>query len=126
MKKEIADYFAQFDGDVRQRLAKVREIFLEEVPGCDEGIKYRMPTILWNGNLIHYAAFKSHIGVYPLPTVLEALKEETASFKQGKGSIQFAHVEPLPEDLIRKIIRLRKAEREAEVASKKQATPGRG
>ncbi|MBL8965934.1 MAG: hypothetical protein JNG85_02930, partial [Spirochaetaceae bacterium] len=83
-----------------------------------EGIKYRMPTILDHGNLLHYAAFKSHIGLYPLPHALESLKEETRGYKQGKGSIQFPNDRPLPLDLIVRIAKARIAEQVEETRRK--------
>jgi uncharacterized protein YdhG (YjbR/CyaY superfamily) len=118
MKPEIEAYFSHFSPEIQSRLLRVREIFLGEVPDADEAIKYQMPTILWHGNLIHYAAFSRHIGVYPLPSVLIELKDEIGGYKTGKGSIQFSNDELLPEDLIRKIVIKRKEEKLAEIARK--------
>jgi uncharacterized protein YdhG (YjbR/CyaY superfamily) len=118
----IEAYFGQFEGETRRRLARIREIMIETVGDCDEDIKYRMPTIIYRQtNLIHYAAFAHHIGVYPLPHVLELLAADIAGYKSGKGSIQFPNDEPLPEALIRKITQTRKDERDAELASKAKA-----
>lgn len=118
MKPEIEAYFSHFPPEIQSRLHRIRDLFLAEVPDADEAIKYQMPTILWHGNLIHYAAFSRHIGVYPLPSVLVELKDEITGYKTGKGSIQFANDEPLPEDLIRKIVKKRKEEKQAEIARK--------
>ncbi|MDP3444834.1 MAG: hypothetical protein Q8T08_18400, partial [Ignavibacteria bacterium] len=68
----------------------------------------------------HYAAFKNHIGIYPLPEVLESLKEELKTFKQGKGSIQFQNNEVLPLEIIRKIVKARVEEKENELVGKKK------
>lgn len=118
MKPEIEAYFSRFPPETQARLRRVHDIFLASVPDADEAIKYQMPTLLWHGNLIHYAAFSHHIGVYPLPTVLVELKEEIAGYKTGKGSIQFPNDEPLPEDLLRKIVTKRREEKLAEIARK--------
>jgi len=119
IKDCIAEYINNFEEPVKSRLLRIREIFIEEVPNYDEDIKYQMPTIIYNGNLIHYAGFKKHIGIYPLPNVLIMIKDETKQYKTGKGSIQFQNNEPLPEELIRKIVKLRKEEKEQEITKKK-------
>jgi Uncharacterized conserved protein len=118
MNKNIESYIDGFDAETRKRLLTVREIFFSVVPDAEEDMKYRMPTIIWHGNLVHYAAFKNHIGVYPLPHALEALREEIRPYKTGKGSIQFGNDEPLPVDLIRRIIEVRKEEKERELSEK--------
>lgn len=97
---------------------RIRDIFLSEVPDATEGIKYQMPTIMWHGNLIHYAAFKNHIGIYPLPDVLVALYEKLEGYKMGKGSIQFPNDKPLPEDVIRLIVKTRLEHRKREIEGK--------
>ncbi len=120
MQKEIEAYFNQFDAEIQKRLTEIRAIMFDEVPEGDEGIRYQMPTILYHGNLIHYAGFKKHIGVYPLPQVLEKMRDEIKNYKSGKGSIQFPNDEPLPAALIRKIVRARKEEKDSELAQKKK------
>ena len=107
MNKDIAEYFNLFDDETRSRLSLIRELAFRLLPDADEGIKYRMPTIIHNGNVFHYAAFKNHIGIYPLPRVLELMKDELAGYVRGKGSIQFQNSEPLPLGLIEKIIKAR-------------------
>lgn len=118
MDSAVQAYIGRYPAEIQARLLRIREIFLSEVPDSSEDIKYQMPTIVWNGNLIHYAAFAKHIGVYPLPEVLIALKEEIKGYKAGKGSIQFSNDKPLPEDLIRLIARTRLKERMAELRAK--------
>ncbi|MCK9170111.1 MAG: DUF1801 domain-containing protein [Treponema sp.] len=107
IKREIEEYINQYDEEIAGRLLKIREKAFELLPEADEAIKYRMPTIIWNGNVFHYAAFKNHIGIYPLPHVLEELKDMLKGYKQGKGSIQFKNNEELPIDVIEKIIKAR-------------------
>lgn len=111
MVPEIEAYFSSQSDPIRQRLHAIRDLAFELVPDATEAIKYRMPTIIWHGNLLHYAAYERHIGLYPLPGVLEALKDELKEYKTGKGSIQFPHDRPLPLELIRRIILLRLEER---------------
>ncbi|HBD93740.1 MAG TPA: hypothetical protein DC057_06170 [Spirochaetia bacterium] len=119
MKVEIQHYISQFPENIQQKLLRIREILYEEVPDADEAIKYQLPTIIWHGNLIHYGAFKNHIGIYPSPNVLEQLKEEIKEYTTSKGAIQFNNVKELPEDLIRKIVIMRKIEKTEEINKSK-------
>ena len=118
----IKAYIDQFPPETQRRLLAVRQIIAEIVPEAEEAIKYQMPTFVLYGNLIHYAAFKNHIGIYPLPQVIETLKADLKRYKQGKGSIQFQNDEDLPLEMIRKIVRTRVAEKELELAAKRKAT----
>lgn len=78
-----------------------------------------MPTFALDGNLVHFAAFKNHIGFYPVPTGIEAFKEELAVYKQGKGSVQFPLDRPLPLDLIGQITQFRVNENKQKAAAKR-------
>ena len=118
MNTKIESYITSFPPETQERLLQIRSIFLKEVPDAQEDIKYQMPTLIWHGNLIHYAAFKNHIGVYPLPSVIEALKDDIRNLKTGKGSIQFSNSVPLPVELIQKIVHLRKEEKINELTKK--------
>ena len=118
MNTKIESYITSFPPETQERLLQIRSIFLKEVPDAQEDIKYQMPTLIWHGNLIHYAAFKNHIGVYPLPYVIEALKDDIRNLKTGKGSIQFSNSVPLPVELIQKIVHLRKEEKINELTKK--------
>ncbi len=66
-----------------------------------------MPTFVLNGNLVHFAAFKQHIGFYPVPTGIAAFKKELSVYEQGKGSVQFPLDQPMPYDLISRIVKFR-------------------
>lgn len=104
----LQNYLAPFSPEIKARLLLLRDIFLEVIPDAEEAIKYGMPTIMLKSkNLLHYAAFKHHIGIYPLPTVLAKLESDIEPFVHAKGSIQFQHNQPLPTDLIRKIAQTR-------------------
>lgn len=110
MNKEVKDYFDRFDGEELARLHKIRELVFSLVPDAQETIKYGIPTFIYNGNLLHYAAFKDHIGFYPIPSGIEAFKKKLAKYKHGKGSLQFPFNEELPLKLIKEIVVFRIAE----------------
>lgn len=88
-------------------LQTLRRIIKEEAPEAKETIKYRMPTFTLNGNLMHFAAFKNHIGFYPTPTPIAVFSKELSEYKKSKGVIQFPINQPLPLPLIRKIAAFR-------------------
>ncbi len=115
----IKAYIENYDVGVQKRLLLIRDIIFSLMPAAEETIKYQMPTVVYHGNLIHYAAFTNHIGIYPLPKVIEALKEELKVYKQGKGSIQFQNNEEFPIEVIKKIVKTRVEEKEIEINAKK-------
>jgi uncharacterized protein YdhG (YjbR/CyaY superfamily) len=90
----------------------------EAAPEAQEKISYQMPTFFLKGNLVHFAAFKEHIGFYPVPTGIEKFKKELSVYKQGKGSEQFPLDQPMPYDLITKIVKFRVKENLAAAAAK--------
>ena len=100
----VDSYIASFPEDVQTLLQQVRPTIRQAAPDATEAIKYAIPTFVLNGNLVHYAAFKHHIGFYPAPTGIKAFEKELSPYKQGKGSIQFPLDQPLPLDLITKIV----------------------
>ncbi len=103
----IDDYIAGFPPDVQEILQQVRRTIQEAAPEAEEAIKYQIPTFVLNGNLIHFAAFKSHIGLYPAPRAIEVFKEELAGYEGAKGTVRFPLGEPIPFDLIRRIVEFR-------------------
>ncbi len=114
----IDEYIADFPPDVQMILEKVRATIRQAAPGAEETIKYRMPTFMLHGNLVYFAAFKDHIGFYPVPTGIEKFKKELAVYKMGKGSIQFPLDQPIPYGLISKIVKFRAKENLARVKAK--------
>lgn len=104
------EYIAQFPPDVREKLQQMRAVIKEAAPDAVEKISYQMPTLYLNGNLVHFAAYARHIGFYPAPSGIEAFKEELSQFKGAKGSVQFPLDQPLPMDLISRIVRFRVTE----------------
>ena len=106
----IDEYIALFPEDIQARLQALRNAIHEAAPDAQEKISYQMPTFYLKGNLVHFAAFKNHIGFYPAPSGIEAYQEELAKYKTSKGAIQLPLDEPLPLGLVQEIVRYRVAE----------------
>ena len=105
--QDIDEYIAGFPDDIQEILQEIRLTIRQAAPEAKEAIKYRMPTLVLNGNLVHFAAFKNHIGFYPTPTGIGAFQDELSLYKGGKGSVQFPLDQPIPYDLIRRIVEFR-------------------
>ena len=118
----INEYIASFPEDIQKVLEQVRETISQAAPEAGETINYGIPTFTLNGNLVHFAAFKNHIGFYALPTGHEAFAEELSKYKQGKGSVQFPLNKPMPLELITSIVQFRIKEQQAKPAKKKKAS----
>lgn len=103
----IEAYISDFPEEVQKILQEIRSTIHKIAPEATEAIKYAIPTFVLNGNLVHFAAFKNHIGFYPAPTGIAAFEKELAIYKQGKGSVQFPINEPMPLKLIEKIVKFR-------------------
>lgn len=103
----IDEYIAGSPANVRTTLEVLRRVIREAAPGAEEAISYGMPTFKLNGNLVHFAVQKHHIGFYPAPSGIEAFQDELAAYKTSKGAIQFPLEEPVPYDLVRKIVEFR-------------------
>lgn len=112
-KNDLVDaYISQFPPAAQEILTNIRMIIFEEAPEITEKMSYQMPTY-WRGkNLFHFAAFKSHIGFYPAPSGTAPFTEELIPYKYAKGSLRFPLNEPIPYELIRKIIQYRLKETE--------------
>ena len=118
--KNIDEYIAGFPDDIREILEKIRLTVKKAAPDAEEAIKYGMPTFVLNGNLVHFAAFKKHIGFYPTPQGIEEFQEELSAYESGKGSAQFPLDKPIPYDLIRRIVELRVRGNLEKAAAKKK------
>ncbi|PKW29955.1 iron chaperone [Flavobacterium lindanitolerans] len=103
----IDEYIATFPHDVQKILEEVRSTIQKAAPEATEAIKYAIPTFVLNGNLVHFAAFKNHIGFYPAPEGMEEFDRELTAYKKGKGSVQFPFDQPIPLDLIARITAFR-------------------
>lgn len=109
MKKTttIDAYISDFDPEIQLLLEKVRKAVMDVAPDATEAIKYGMPTFVWNGNLVHFAAYSKHIGFYPAPSGVPEFADDLALYQAGKGTMQFPYNKPLPLSLIRRIVRYR-------------------
>ncbi|MFN8413986.1 MAG: DUF1801 domain-containing protein [Anaerolineales bacterium] len=103
----IDEYIATFPKDIQKILNEVRKTIKTAAPMAEEKISYQMPTFFLNGNLVHFAAFKNHIGFYPTPSAIEAFKKELSVYEGAKGSVQFPLNQPMPLKLISKIVKFR-------------------
>lgn len=103
----IDEYIKQFPEDIQLILSMIRHVIKDTVPEAEEKISYQMPTFYLQGNLIHFAAHKNHIGLYPMPSAIEAFGNELSVYKSAKGSVQFPTNEPIPLELIKKIVEFR-------------------
>jgi uncharacterized protein YdhG (YjbR/CyaY superfamily) len=107
----IDDYIAGFPPETQAVLWEMRALIRDVAPEATETISYAIPTFDLNGHhLVHFAGFAKHVGFYPVPSGMEAFKEEFKPYKTGKGSVQFPLGQPLPTDLIRRIVEFRVAE----------------
>jgi len=106
----IDEYIVTFPENIQKILQELRVVIQTSAPDATEKISYQMPTFFLNGNLVHFAAFKNHIGFYPAPRGIEAFAQELAMFEGAKGSIRFPIDQPLPLELIGRIVKFRVAE----------------
>jgi uncharacterized protein YdhG (YjbR/CyaY superfamily) len=111
--ESIDEYIAGFPRDVQDILKQIRATIRQAAPDAEEAIKYRIPTFVLNGNLVHFAAFKNHIGLYPTPSGIDAFRQELSRYVGAKGSVQFPIDEPMPLKLIEKIVKFRVKEARA-------------
>jgi uncharacterized protein YdhG (YjbR/CyaY superfamily) len=113
----IDEYIAEFPVETQKVLEELRALIKASAPDATETISYAIPTFDLNGHLVHFAGYKNHIGFYPTGSGVEAFEEELKPYKSGKGSVQFPLGQPLPTDLIRRIVEFR-VEENAGKASK--------
>ena len=116
----IDEYIEGFPEDVRKILAKLRLTIAKAAPDAEEAIKYQIPTFTLNGNLVHFAAFKNHIGFYPAPRGIEQFRKNLAPYHTGKGTLQFPLDKPIPFSLISKVVKFRAKENLAKAKGKKK------
>jgi uncharacterized protein YdhG (YjbR/CyaY superfamily) len=116
--KTIDDYIAGFPAEIQEILKTLRATIRKAAPDAEETISYQMPTFTLKGNLVHFAAFKNHIGFYPVPSGIEAFRDELSGYHQGRGSVQFPIDKPLPLSLITQIVKFRVQENLEKAATK--------
>ena len=105
MPATVEEYLAGLPDDVRARVEEVRRVVHEVVPGAGETISYAMPTFTLDGlPLLHVAAWKQHLGLYPLPPLDPALEAEVAPYRGTKDAMRLPHAQPLPRELVAKVV----------------------
>jgi uncharacterized protein YdhG (YjbR/CyaY superfamily) len=103
----IDEYIAGYPPDAQKVLRKVRQVVHEAAPEATEAIKYGIPTFVLGGNLVHFGAFKEHLGFFPTPSGIVAFQDELAKYAQSKGTIRFPYSQPIPYDLITRVVKAR-------------------
>jgi uncharacterized protein YdhG (YjbR/CyaY superfamily) len=104
----VDKYIGNYTGEARMRLEQIRQLVLAEAPQADESISYGLVGYKLNGKpLVYFGGFPRHTGFYATPNGHEAFKDDFSKYKQGKGSVQFPHDQPLPLDLIRRVVQYR-------------------
>jgi uncharacterized protein YdhG (YjbR/CyaY superfamily) len=116
----ITEYIAGFPLDIQEILEKIRTVIRIAAPDATEAIKYQIPTFVLEGNLVHFAAFKNHIGFYPAPRGIEKFKDELAAYEGAKGTVRFPLDEPIPYDLIHRIVEFRVKDNLEKAAAKRK------
>lgn len=121
----IDEYIAFFPADIQNTLETLRATIRAAAPDAEEQIRYQIPTFVLKGNLVHFAAFKDHIGFYPTSSGIAAFQQEVSRYKTAKGTVRFPINQPLPLDLIRAIVEYRVAENlsRAEAKARKRNAP---
>ena len=104
---DIDEYIAGFPSNVQKLLQKIRKTIQKAAPDAVEAISYAIPTFRLNGNLVHFAGYKNHISLYPAPRGAAQFKKELAQYEGGKGTVQFPLDQPVPYDLVTRIVKYR-------------------
>lgn len=118
--RDIDEYIAGFPNEVREILSKIRATIREAAPEAQETINYGIPTFTLHGNLVHFAAFKKHIGFYPTPSGIKKFEAELAGYESAKGSVQFPLDQPIPYELIARMVTFRVEENQGKKAAKRK------
>ena len=109
MNSDVDAYIDQFGGEVKARLQQVRQIVRTEALDAEESMSYGLPAYKLRGKpLVYFGGYEHHVGLYATPNGHQAFKDEFAKYKQGKGSVQFPNDQPLPIDLIKRVVRYRR------------------
>jgi uncharacterized protein YdhG (YjbR/CyaY superfamily) len=119
--RDIDEYIAGFPPEVQQILQKIRQTIRQAAPDAQEAISYQIPAFKLNGNLIFFAGYKKHIGIYPVPSGSDAFNKQLAPYVKGKGTVQFPLDKPIPYGLIGKMVKYRIKETQARAAVKRKS-----
>ncbi|MCC5892209.1 MULTISPECIES: DUF1801 domain-containing protein [unclassified Exiguobacterium] len=116
----VDEYILQFPVEVQAILQTLRKLVKDISPEAEEKMSYQMPTYYLKGNLVHFAAYKNHIGFYPTPAGIDAFKDELSDYKSAKGSVQFPIDKPIPFELIKRIVEFRVSEMNGDAVKNKE------
>lgn len=108
--QNIDEYISNFSIEIQKILLQIRSTIKEAAPDAEEKISYQIPTFYLNGNLVHFAAHKNHIGFYPTPSGINEFADEFLIYRHGKGTLKFPYDKPLPLELITKVVKHRVSE----------------
>lgn len=123
MKKfeTVDQYIAGFPAEVQAILQELRRVVASAAPAAEECISYQIPTFKLHGNLVHFAGYNNHIGLYPAPSGISRFEERIASYKHAKGSLRFPLDKPIPYDLVAEIVQFRVKENVRKAADNKSS-----
>jgi len=116
----IDEYIAGFPAEIQAILQNIRAVVKKAAPGAEEAIKYQMPTFIQHGNLIHFGAYKKHIGMYPMPAGDEKFNRALAPYAGDKGTMRFPLDEPIPYPLLARVIKARLKKNVARAEARKK------
>ena len=114
----IDEYIAGYPPEVQKVLKKVRSTIKQAAPEAVEAIKYQIPTFVLNGNLVSFAAYKTHLGVYPVPAGTQKFQKAIAIYRAAKSTLKFPLDEPVPYELIGQLVKYLIKERAASAKAK--------
>jgi Uncharacterized conserved protein len=115
----IDNYIASFPEETQELLERLRLTIRKAAPEAQETINYGIPTFTLKGNLVHFAAFKNHIGFYPTSSGIETFKKDLSAYDGAKGSVKFPIDKPIPFELISRIVKFRVKENQKKTAKQK-------
>ncbi|MCP1144512.1 iron chaperone [Lysinibacillus endophyticus] len=116
--KSIDEYILLYPQEIQEILNTIRKVIKDSAPNAEEKISYGMPTFALNGNLVHFAAYKNHIGFYPSSSGISSFQQELSEYKTSKGAVQFPIGKPIPYELISQIVKFRVAENQRKAEEK--------
>lgn len=116
----IDEYIANFPEATQKYLHQIRATIHAAAPEAEEKISYQMPAFFWKGILVYFAGYKNHIGFYPTGSGIEAFKDDLSGYVTSKGTVRFPLDQPLPLDLIERMVRFRRAENEKKAEARTQ------
>ncbi len=105
--RTIDEYIVTFPENIQGIMQELRQVIRDVAPEVEETLRYQMPTFRLNGNLVHFAAFKNHIGFFPTPSAIVEFKERLAKYETSKGTVRFPLDEPIPFELVKEIVKFR-------------------